>query len=146
MARVVLAEDDPGARLLLTHILEEAGHRVTAAWNGVDALRVIRQSDPDVVVTDLAMPQMNGIDLCNHLRNDPKTMSIPIIVITGTDDQEAVQRKLPFVAATLRKPFKPSSVMQVMDVVLRSTQPLPEATASAIAGLNSYGHRVRATE
>ena len=124
MPRIVLVEDDGGTRTLLRHILEGGGYTVVAAWNGQDALPLVRELRPDAVITDLLMPHMGGIELCTHLRDDPDTWDIPIVMITGSADPAAVRRKVPYLAATMGKPFWPETVLKVVDVVVRARQPL----------------------
>jgi CheY-like chemotaxis protein len=80
---ILIAEDDPLNRVLLATYLEEAGYRVGVAANGMQALKLIRDSMPDLVITDVNMPEMNGLELCRRLRSHHKLARIPIIMLSG---------------------------------------------------------------
>jgi CheY-like chemotaxis protein len=80
---ILIAEDDPLNRVLLATFLEEAGYRVGVAANGMQALKLIREGMPDLVITDVNMPEMNGLELCRRLRAHHKLARIPIIMLSG---------------------------------------------------------------
>lgn len=80
---VLLVEHDPTGREMYATALEQAGFRVAQAHNGLQALDKALELRPDVVVTDLAIPGIDGLELCRRLRVDPRTGRIPIIGITG---------------------------------------------------------------
>ncbi len=80
--RVLVVEDDRAMRLLLEKMLKAAGHQVTIAANGIEALRMVGQEHPQAILTDWLMPQMDGITLCRELRSRPENRSIYVIVIT----------------------------------------------------------------
>ena len=80
---VVLVDDSISVRKFVGRMLEKAGYRVQLAADGLEALEVIAQTRCDLVVTDLEMPRTNGYELLSHLRNDPKTRGIPVMVVTS---------------------------------------------------------------
>lgn len=80
---VLLVEEEPTGREMYATALEQAGFRVAQAHNGLQALDKALELRPDVVVTDLAIPGIDGLELCRRLRVDPRTGRIPIIGITG---------------------------------------------------------------
>ncbi|HSL20869.1 MAG TPA: response regulator [Vicinamibacterales bacterium] len=82
-ALVLLVEDDRAGREMLALGLEQAGFRVEQAHNGLQALDKAFEIAPDAIVTDLAIPGIDGLQLCRRLRDDPRTRGIPIIGITG---------------------------------------------------------------
>lgn len=89
---VLLVDDDRDTLALYGLILETFGFEVLPAENGRRALAVAAEHLPDIVVTDLAMPIMDGVELCERLRSDPSTSGIPILAVSGqawngTDDQ-----------------------------------------------------------
>ncbi|HOC19108.1 MAG TPA: response regulator [Vicinamibacterales bacterium] len=89
---VLLVDDDRDTLALYGLILETFGFRVVPAENGRTALEAAAGDPPDIVVTDLAMPVMDGVELCVRLRSDPSTRAIPILAVSGqawngTDDQ-----------------------------------------------------------
>jgi CheY-like chemotaxis protein len=81
--RVLIVEDDPDARELLTLVLANAGADVRTAADGQIGLRVAEECRPDVVVTDLAMPRMDGLEMVRQLRQRVPTQKTPVIVVTG---------------------------------------------------------------
>ena len=83
MAKKVLVIDDVKSELdLISHYLEEAGYVVTSIENGLDALENVKVDRPDVIVTDLVMPDITGLELCRKLKKDPATADIPIVACT----------------------------------------------------------------
>ena len=89
---VLIVDDDPGARLLLSTALEMAGFRVTAVASGVDALSVLRAQPVDCVILDVVMPGMNGFDTCAALRALPHCHHVPILMQTSLEDMDSVSR------------------------------------------------------
>ena len=83
MSRILVVDDEPDQRFLLRRILQRAGHEVSEANDGAAALRAVRQSAPDLVVTDVMMPVMDGVELIRCLRGDPATARIPILAASG---------------------------------------------------------------
>lgn len=82
-ALVLLVEDDREGREMFALGLEQAGFRVEQAHNGLQALDKAFELRPHVIVTDLALPGIDGLELCKRLRDDPRTREVPIIGITG---------------------------------------------------------------
>jgi len=80
---VLLVEDDRAGRELFALGFTDAGFRVEQAHNGLQALDKAFDMRPDVIVTDLAIPGIDGLQLCKRLREDPRTRHIPIVGITG---------------------------------------------------------------
>ena len=80
---VLLVEDDRAGREMYAFSLEHAGFRVEQAHNGLQALDKAFELSPDIIVTDLAIPGIDGLQLCKRLREDPRTEHVPIIGITG---------------------------------------------------------------
>lgn len=80
---VLLVEDDRDGRRLFAEWLEQAGFQVAATHNGLQALERAIEVAPDVVVTDLYIPGIDGYELTRRLKNDPRTRHIPVIAVTG---------------------------------------------------------------
>ena len=83
MAKILIADDEPDLRALLTDLLGEAGHEVSVAENGQAALQLMQEEVPDLLLLDVFMPLMDGIQVFQHLRLNPATESLPVIVITA---------------------------------------------------------------
>jgi CheY-like chemotaxis protein len=80
---VLVVDDDPDAREILKLVMRNIRLTVREARNEIDALDIIRTSRPSLILLDLMMPIMDGFQVLTHLRSDPQTRSIPIIVVTG---------------------------------------------------------------
>src|SRR5579864_8429078 len=92
-------------RSLLRAILEVEGHAVIEAADGEQALDLIRPSPlPDIVVTDLMMPILTGVELINRLQSEPRTATIPIVVISGDYDLALGLETSGLVEAVVKKP------------------------------------------
>ena len=86
MTTVLVVDDEPDIRYLLCHILEREGYEVIVAINGAAALECVNNAHPDLVITDLMMPVMDGNELVERLRSDPETATIPIMSLTGNPE------------------------------------------------------------
>lgn len=88
-ARILIVDDSAMLRTIIASHLRRAGAtNLVFAHDGVEALRQCEAETPDLVITDLAMPNMNGFDLCRRLRADPRTADVPILIQTGTEFRE----------------------------------------------------------
>lgn len=85
---VIVAEDSPTQALNLEELLAEAGLHVIWAQNGVECLKWASQVQPDLILLDLEMPEMNGIQTCEALKKQPETANVPIIIFTKHEDPE----------------------------------------------------------
>jgi len=126
MSRIVYAEDDPDIRLLVTYKLERAGFSVIAVADGAQALRVIREEPPDVVILDVQMPGISGIDVCRRLRADDDTARVPILMITAAarpQDMDLAQAA----GATgyIIKPFSPNEMVAQVRAMMTGVQAAP---------------------
>ncbi|HEV8633623.1 MAG TPA: response regulator [Chloroflexota bacterium] len=83
---VLVVDDEPSLRQLLSEVLvADLGVRVAAAADGCEALELARAEPPDLVLLDLRLPGVDGIDVLRQLRTDPATRSVPVIVVTAAD-------------------------------------------------------------
>jgi CheY-like chemotaxis protein len=81
MASILIIDDDPAIQNIFTQFLEAVGHRVQTASNGKDALALMKTEAPDLVITDIMMPEMDGLELVTHLRDS--LPDLPVIAISG---------------------------------------------------------------
>lgn len=114
--RVVLIDDDEPTRHAMRGLLESGGYVVHEEGNGRDGLRAIREFHPDVVVTDILMPILDGCDLARLLQTDRETRHIPIVAATGERHRSELRERQLF-AAVLRKPFSPRDLLDAVDRV-----------------------------
>src|SRR5690606_27170191 len=105
---ILLADDEAHLRTLVRTTLEDPGCRILEAANGNAALELARSELPDVVVLDLMMPGLTGIEVLNRLRREAKTAAIPVVMLTATGQEKDRNRALELGAdAYLVKPFSP---------------------------------------
>lgn len=97
MATVLIVDDEPDLRVTLRRVFERAGHVVVEAGHGAAALAAVNEKPPDVIVTDMVMPVMNGAELIKRLRANPATAAVPIIAVSGdahlADDADVILQK-----------------------------------------------------
>ena len=112
MAKILVVDDEPDQRSLLRRIFERAGHEVRDAGDGAAALRAVRESPPDLLVTDMMMPVMDGAELIRQLRAAPAMIAIPVLAVSG-DSQLAGDAD-----AIVSKPYLPSRLLEVANALL----------------------------
>lgn len=112
---VLLVEDDRDTREMYSEYLSYSGMRVSSAPTGRRALESVRFARPDVVVTDLAMPEMDGRELSRRLRADRSTSDLPIIAVSG---QLGPGERIPGADVVLEKPCEPDRLRHVIEDVL----------------------------
>jgi CheY-like chemotaxis protein len=119
-ARVLVVDDDPAMRAMVERVLRPAGYAVLAAANGEEALRVLEHGGVDVVLTDLLMPDMDGIELIRTLA--ARAPDLPVVTLSGADASgpgnllRAAQ--MLGAVATLAKPVAPAELRDAVDHLL----------------------------
>ena len=83
MTRILLVEDGKMLRIAGTRALTRAGYEVVAAVDGEEALRVARESPPDLILLDMMLPKVSGLDVLRGLKSDARTKHVPVIVLSG---------------------------------------------------------------
>ena len=122
-SRILVVEDDPDIAELVEHHLSRAGYETSVVGTGTDALEQIRRR-PDLVVLDLMLPGLSGLEICRLMRGDPQTASVPIIMLTARAEEEARVQGLELGADDyVTKPFSPRELVARLRAVLRRTQP-----------------------
>jgi DNA-binding response OmpR family regulator len=117
--QVLIVDDEPMARTLLRLILVRAGFNVSEAEDGFDALEMIKQNKPDIILLDVMMPGMDGFTVCEKLRQQDETATLPIIMLSAKTDLDSINKGLR-VGATkyLTKPISPDELtIHVTDVL-----------------------------
>src|SRR5947207_12936378 len=90
--RVLVVDDVAYSRRSLRSVFLSAGYAVLTAEDGQEALEIVGRENPDLVVTDILMPRMDGFQLCRAIKADPKTARIPVIYYTGSYNQPPERR------------------------------------------------------
>ena len=119
MTTLLLAEDDPSIQLVARLSLKRAGFNVTVASNGVEALAKVQELMPEVVLLDWMMPEMDGIDVCRHLKADERTAHIPVIFLTARSQEAELRQGLSIGAiGYITKPFDALTLGQQVRTLL----------------------------
>ncbi|MGW4947272.1 response regulator [Actinoplanes sp. NPDC004185] len=111
MALVIVAEDEDDIRHIMGRVLRRAGHTVIEAPDGSAALTEVHTARPDAVVSDIDMPRMSGLQLCEAIRADPRTATLPVIFVSGSlvpGDTRPVDAQA---TAIVSKPFLPRDLV-----------------------------------
>ena len=92
MSRVLVVDDEEGARRALVRLLSKEGYDTLAAGDGREALQTLETTRPDVILLDIAMPVMDGLELLEHLQRHPQLTALPVVVLTALSDTHTVNR------------------------------------------------------
>ena len=90
MSTVLIVDDDPTAREALVAILEGDGYELKLAKDGIQALQILKQLQPDLILLDVMMPAMDGFEVCRRIRATPPLAEVPIILLTALDDRDSL--------------------------------------------------------
>jgi CheY-like chemotaxis protein len=115
MATILIVDDEQPLRELLADVLESDGHRVMMAGNGREALAIVARDRPDLVVSDVMMPLLNGVRLCQQIKDDPSTASVPVILMSSVGRRVVAGSGAD---AFLQKPFDLDEVETIVQKLL----------------------------
>jgi DNA-binding response OmpR family regulator len=119
MARILIAEDEPDIRELVAFTLRFAGHEVTAASNGEEALRQASKIVPDIIIMDVRMPKMTGYDACRAIKSDVVLKDIPVVFLSAKGQDAEIQTGMEAGAEDyLLKPFAPDQLVERVKSIL----------------------------
>jgi PAS domain S-box-containing protein len=140
-AHILLAEDNQLNQVLARRILEQAGHRVVIAGNGVEALRKVEQAAFDLVLMDIQMPEMDGFSALRAIRahNDPRIRTLPVIALTAHAFAEEAERcRVAGFSEFMAKPFQPDKLLGLIRKIQlgKTTSPSIEAPIN-LGGLDA---------
>jgi two-component system cell cycle response regulator len=117
---ILVADDEPINRSLIQRRLERAGYHVLTAQNGQEAVEKTRASLPDLVILDVMMPVMDGLEACRLIKDDLSTRDIPVIFLSARDETEVKVSGLSLGANDyISKPFKAEELLARVDVAMR---------------------------
>jgi two-component system phosphate regulon response regulator PhoB len=143
---VLVVEDEQDIRDLVVHHLEREGFRCRTAATGTAALREVRARTPDLLVLDLMLPELGGLEVCRRLRADPATAAVPIIMLTAKADE--VDRVVGLEMGAddyVAKPFSPKELVARVRAVLRRARPVAAARPLSVGPVTLDPERHRAT-
>ncbi|MDO8959372.1 MAG: phosphate regulon transcriptional regulator PhoB [Rhodocyclaceae bacterium] len=146
-ASILVVEDEPAIQALIATNLRRHGHGVSAALSAEDALRQIKAALPDLILLDWMLPGMSGLECARRLRADPRTKTVPIIMLTARGAEEDRVSGLESGADDyVTKPFSPRELLARIQAVLRRGRPQASSDAVEAGGLklDPVAHRVLA--
>ncbi|MEV8507070.1 response regulator [Actinoplanes sp. NPDC051475] len=119
MSTILLVEDDPDIRHLVAYKLGKGGMDVIGVADGVAALREARTHPPDLVLLDVRMPHMSGIEVCRELRAGPLSPDVPIIMLTARSRPQDLEQGFAAGATDyIVKPFSPRELLERVEAAL----------------------------
>ncbi len=131
LAKVLIVDDDATNVAILQGILESIGYQVTIGHDGHEALALIEQEPPDLILLDVIMPELDGFEVCRRVKSTPRWQDIPIIIITGLDETEDYMRALDCGADDfMTKPFTVAVLLARVRGYLRASQAMAELRES----------------
>ena len=124
MPTVLVVEDRPTDRELLVSLLGGSGYDVLETGTGEDALRLTREWKPDLVVADMLVPEMDGLDLARAVRSDPSIAGTPIILYTATHELWELERLAGAAGVSLvvRKPADPKDILGAVEALVEASE------------------------
>jgi len=121
--KILLVDDDPLILRIVTQSLTASGYQVEAAASGVMAIALVQQNPPDLILLDVMMPEMDGYEVCQRLRQVRQGVSVPIIMLTAMDETESVIKGLRSGADDyVTKPFEIDELVMRVEAHLRRTE------------------------
>jgi two-component system, OmpR family, alkaline phosphatase synthesis response regulator PhoP len=135
VSRIVVAEDDPKQAELIRRYAVAEGHEVTVVGDGRAAVDEVRRRTPDLLVLDVMMPRLDGLDVCRILRGSPGTEELPILVLTARRGEDDLLLGLDLGADDyLTKPYSPRELMARSRALLRRSRRTASAARSLTVG------------
>jgi two-component system, OmpR family, alkaline phosphatase synthesis response regulator PhoP len=134
--KILIVEDEQDILQLVKLYLEKEGFRTTTAVNGAEALKKVKEDKPDLIVLDLMLPELDGLEVCKRLRSVPETAMLPIIMLTAKAEESDTIIGLELGADDyVAKPFSPKALVARIKALLRRL----ERTPTEETGLYRYG-------
>jgi len=113
MKKILFIEDEEDQILMIKTRMEASGYVFVSALNGEEGLKKVRTEKPDLILLDIVMPKMNGYEVCRHLKKDPETCDIPVIVVTASGVKDLEERCVAAgIQEIIRKPYESSYLLE----------------------------------
>ena len=128
MTRILIVEDDRDIAELVDRYLQKAGFATEVLSSGRDAMKALTDRPPDLLILDLMLPHVDGLEICRGARNNPRTAAVPIIMLTArVDESERIVGLEIGADDYIAKPFSPNELVARVRALLRRTQRQPES-------------------
>ena len=146
MAKILIVEDMESVVTLLRSLLEREGFQVTVAQDGLEALEAVRRDKPDLVLLDLILPGLDGLEVCRRIRHDPLTAHLPIIILSGKEEEADKVIGLEIGADDyITKPFQANELIARVKGRLRRSAPTDPARVLKVGSLEMQLDRYTVT-
>ena len=146
MALILVVDDDPGVIALVERGLKEEGHEVITARHGVQALRIMQEKRPNLVILDIIMPGTSGLEVCQRMRRSPGLCAVPILFLTKKDEiEDRIEGLKAGADDYLGKPFDLRELQWRVRAILRSTLETPRDTVLSMGPLSLTPATLEAT-
>jgi two-component system chemotaxis response regulator CheY len=123
MAKILVVDDAPTVRTMVGKTLREDGHDITEAANGAEGLKYAEAGEYDLVVTDVNMPEMSGIELCRALRKRYAYQKVPILMLTTEGRSRLIaEGKEAGASGWIVKPFEPRKLCMAVDMLIKKSR------------------------
>ena len=120
-AKILVIDDEPEITEILEAFLSNAGHKVVSQNAAAQGLEMAKEYQPDMIFLDIMMPEMDGYEMCEALKADPKTEDIPVIFLTGKDTADDQGKSFKSGGDMyLKKPFVCERLLEIVNIVLLS--------------------------
>ena len=137
-SRILVVEDEADLAELVAFNLRESGHSVVTAHDGSTALAEVRRQRPDLVVLDVMLPDISGVEVCRRLRRQEESRSLPVVMLTARGEE--VDRVVGFEVGAddyVVKPFSPRELVLRVEAILRRTSQTPEEVETTTIQVDS---------
>ncbi|MDP3111532.1 MAG: response regulator [Thermodesulfovibrionales bacterium] len=122
MRKVIVIDDEPFILMMIEDKLKKAGIKVITLRESINAVSVVKNEKPDLIILDWMMPELSGIDLCKMLKSEPDLAEIPIFMLTAKGQEADEQLGLKCgVTRYITKPFSPKSLLEMIEETIGKT-------------------------
>jgi two-component system alkaline phosphatase synthesis response regulator PhoP len=123
MTKILVAEDETDIRELIAYsLIHMGGFEVVKAKNGIEAVEMAKAELPDLILMDVRMPNMTGVDACNTLKDDPTTQGIPVVFLSAMGQEQEIRQGMDAGAVEyILKPFAPDVLLHKVQAILKKT-------------------------
>lgn len=121
--KILVADDEKDIRRLISFVLQKNGYNVVEAVNGAQAIQIAKTENPDIVLLDVMMPQVDGFEVCRQLRSNPATNKTPILMLSAKSQSSDIMDALLLGAAYyLVKPFTPKDLLEKVSELAKGVE------------------------
>lgn len=122
MSKVIVIDDEPFILMMIEDKLKKAGIKVITLRESINAVSVVKNEKPDLIILDWMMPELSGIDLCKMLKSEPDIAKIPIFMLTAKGQEADEQLGIKCgVTRYITKPFSPKSLLEMIEETIGKT-------------------------